>query len=128
MTRGEMNWKIFRSVLPLIILVIFVYYTKSLNPNPTKMEPTIINDLNDLFWRFQMNEGDEFLYRFIQINGTITEFDSLSFILNHKVICNSKNLENFNPKIGQIIDIKGRCTGYDSILKKLIIDHVSVVI
>ena len=42
MTRAEMNWKIFRSVLPLVALVAFVYYTQSLKPDYKTKEPYLI--------------------------------------------------------------------------------------
>ena len=40
-----MNWKIFRSILPLVALVFFVYYTKSLNPNYAEIEPINVSDI-----------------------------------------------------------------------------------
>ena len=66
MKRAEMNWKIFRSILPLVALVFFVYYTKSLNPDYTEIEPINVSDINELFWRFQVGEAEEFLYQVIE--------------------------------------------------------------
>ena len=124
MTRAEMNWKIFRSILPLIALVFFVYYTKSLNPDYTEIEPVIIPDINELFWRFQVNEGEEFFNQVIQIEGIVTESDSSFIILNHRAILPAKELE-FD--IDQKITVKGRCLGYDNLSKKLTFDHVKII-
>ena len=124
MTRAEMNWKIFRSILPLIALVFFVYYTKSLNPDYTEIEPIIIPDINELFWRFQVNEGEEFFNQVIQIEGIVTESDSSFIILNHRAILPAKELE---VDIGQKITVKGRCLGYDNLSKKLTFDHVKKI-
>jgi len=120
-----MNWKIIRSVIPLVVLVVFVYYTKSLNPDYNSMEPILITDANDLFWRFQVNEGDEFLYKVVQITGKISDVDSSNVYLDNKIIFSIKNRKNFYPKIGQEIVVKGRCIRYDNILKKINLDHVN---
>ena len=121
MTRAEMNWKIFRSILPLIALVFFIYYTKSLNPDYSEIEPIIIPDINELFWRFQVNEGGEFLNQIIQIEGIITEIDSSFIILNHRAMLPVKEL---NVKLNQKITIRGRCLGYDELSKKIKFDYV----
>ena len=84
MTRAEMNWKIFRSVLPLVALVAFVYYTKSLKPDYASIKPTLITDSHDLLWRFQMNEGAELINQVVQFRGKITGFDSLLVIMDHR--------------------------------------------
>ena len=62
MTRGEMNWKIVRSVIPIIAMIFFVYYTKNLKTDYTKLDPTLKTTAHDILWRFQMNEGEELLY------------------------------------------------------------------
>jgi len=124
MTRAEMNWKIFRSILPLIALIFFIYYTKSLNPDYTKIEPLIIPDINELFWRFQVNEGDEFFNQVIQTEGIVTRFDSSFIILNHRAVFLTEELE---VNVNQKITIRGRCLGYDDLSKKLKFDYVKQI-
>ena len=41
MTRGEMNWKIVRSIIPIIAMIFFVYYTKNLKTDYTKLNPIL---------------------------------------------------------------------------------------
>ena len=124
MTRAEMNWKIFRSVLPLVALVAFVYYTKSLKPDYASIKPTLITDSHDLLWRFQMNEGAELINQVVQFKGKITGFDSLLIIMDHRVICNPDSTMVDGLSIGDSATLKGRCIGYDDLLEELRLDHV----
>ena len=124
MTRAEMNWKIFRSVLPLVALVAFVYYTKSLKPNYSSMEPTLTTDSHDLLWRFQMNEGAELINQVVQFRGKITGFDSILVIMDHRLICNPDSTMVDDLSIGDSTTLKGRCIGYDDLLEELRLDHV----
>jgi hypothetical protein len=124
MTRAEMNWKIFRSVLPLVALVAFVYYTKSLKPDYASIKPTLITDSHDLLWRFQMNEGAELINQVVQFRGKITGFDSLLVIMDHRLICNPDSTMVNDLSIGDSTTLKGRCIGYDDLLEELRLDHV----
>ena len=124
MTTAEMNWKLFRSILPLLALVFFVYYTKALNPDYTEIEPINISDINELFWRFQVGEAKEFLYQVIQFDGVVTKIDSSTIVLNHRVVLQDTVLKAIQD---QKITIKGRCLGYDDISKKIKFDHVNQI-
>ena len=124
MTRAEMNWKIFRSVLPLVALVAFVYYTKSLKPDYASIKPTLITDSHDLLWRFQINEGAELINQVVQFRGKITGFDSLLVIMDHRLICNPDSTMVDDLSIGDSTTLKGRCIGYDDLLEELRLDHV----
>ena len=124
MKRAEMNWKIFRSVLPLVALVAFVYYTKSLKPDYASIKPTLITDSHDLLWRFQMNEGAELINQVVQFRGKITGFDSLLVIMDHRLICNPDSTMVNDLSIGDSTTLKGRCIGYDDLLEELRLDHV----
>lgn len=124
MTRAEMNWKIFRSVLPLVALVAFVYYTKSLKPDYASIKPTLITDSHDLLWRFQMNEGTELINQVVQFRGKVTGFDSLLVIMDHRLICNPDSTMVDDLSIGDSTTLKGRCIGYDDLLEELRLDHV----
>ena len=124
MTRGEMNWKIIRSVIPIIAMVFFVYYTKNLKTDYTKIEPILQTSAHDVLWRFQMNEGEELLYNVIQINGNVTKIDSSEFSLHYKIICLPYEGLMIPTKVGEELIIKGRCISYDPITERLQLDHV----
>ena len=124
MTRGEMNWKIVRSVIPIIAMIFFVYYTKNLKTDYTKLDPILKTTAHDVLWRFQMDEGEELLYNVIQINGNVTKVDSSDFILHYKIICTPDKISDFLYSDGKKITIKGRCLRYDPIKEILLLDHV----
>ena len=81
-------------------------------------------DASELVWRFQMNEGTELLNQVVQVNGKVTGIDSLLVILDHRVICAPDPSAGLVPAIGESITVKGRCIGYDDLLKELRLDHV----
>ena len=128
MTRAEMNWKIFRSVLPLVALIAFAYYTQSLKVDYSSEKPVLSTEAYDLVWQFQMNEGNELLNKVVQVKGQVTGYDSLLIILNHKIVCQPHSAKIEKPKIGETVTMKGRCVSYDDLLEELRLDHVVQII
>ena len=126
MTRAEMNWKIFRSVLPLVALVAFTYYTQKFKFDNIDSEPALITDADDLIWRFQVKEGDFLVNKVIQVNGIVTELDSLLIVLNHRIICSSES--QIDAKLRDSLKLKGRISDYDKLNDRLVIkDAVKVM-
>ena len=126
MTRSEMNWKIFRSVLPLAALVAFTYYTQKFKFDNIDSEPALITDADDLIWRFQVKEGDFLVNKIIQVNGIVTELDSLLIVLNHRIICSSES--QIDAKLRDSLKLKGRISDYDEFNDRLFIkDAVKVM-
>ena len=126
MTRAEMNWKIFRSVLPLAALVAFTYYTQKFKFDNIDSEPALITDADDLIWRFQVKEGDFLVNKVIQVNGIVTELDSLLIVLNHRIICSSES--QIDAKLRDSLKLKGRISDYDEFNDRLFIkDAVKVM-
>ena len=126
MTRAEMNWKIFRSVLPLVALVAFTYYTQKFKFDNIDSEPALITDADDLIWRFQVKEGDFLVNKVIQVNGIVTELDSLVIVLNHRIICSSES--QIDAKLRDSLKLKGRISDYDEFNDRLVIkDAVKVM-
>ena len=127
MTRGEMNWKIIRSIIPIIALFAFLYYTKSFQTDFVSEKPVLNTDAASLFWRFQINEADDLINKIVQVNGKVTGFDSTLLILNNSLICYPENNKKIEVEIGTIINIKGRCISYDDLLQELRLDHVILI-
>ena len=126
MTRSEMNWKIFRSVLPLAALVAFTYYTQKFKFDNIESEPALITDADDLIWRFQVKEGDFLVNKVIQVNGIVTKLDSLLIVLNHRIICSSES--QIDAKLRDSLKLKGRIIDYDEFNDRLVIkDAVKVM-
>ena len=127
MTRGEMNWKIVRSIIPIIALFSFLYYTKSLQTNYASEKPVLTTDASSLFWRFQMNEANDLINRVVQIKGEVTGFDSTLLILNNSLVCFPENNKKIDVDIGEEVVVKGRCLSFDDLLLELRLDHVVIV-
>ena len=126
MTRAEMNWKIFRSVLPLAALVAFTYYTQKFKLDNIDSEPALITDADDLIWRFQVKEEDFLVNKVIQVNGIVTKLDSLLIVLNHRIICSSES--QIDAKLRDSLKLKGRIIDYDEFNDRLVIkDAVKVM-
>ena len=122
MTRAEMNWKIFRSVLPLAALVAFTYYTQKFKFDNIDSEPALITDADDLIWRFQVKEGNFLVNKVIQVNGIVTELDSLLIILNYRIMCSSES--KIDAKLRDSIKLKGRISYFDAFNDRLVIKDV----
>ena len=122
-----MNWKIVRSVIPIIALFAFLYYTKSLETNYSSEKPVLITDASSLFWRFQMNEAEDLINRVVQIKGEVTGYDSTLLILNNSLICSPENNKKIDVDIGEEIVVKGRCLSFDDLLLELRLDHVILI-
>jgi len=54
-TRREMNWKIIRSLIPIIALGALYYYTQSMKIDYEKEKPVLVTTAKDLIWRFQVD-------------------------------------------------------------------------
>ena len=104
-----MNWKIVRSIIPIVAMIFFVYYTKNLKTDYSKLNPILKTRAHDVLWRFQMNEGEELLYNVIQVDGNVTKVESSDFILHYKIICTPERISDFLLTEGKKITIKGRC-------------------
>jgi len=123
MTQREMNWKIIRSIIPIIALGAIIYYSKSAQPNYETEEPILTTDARELVWRFQMDAAQNLLFQVVQVDGRVTGKDSLLVILNHNLICAPDPKTTLNVSIGDSITITGRCIGYDDLLEEARMDH-----
>ena len=126
-TRREMNWKIIRSIIPIIALGAIYYYSQSIKVNYETEKPVLITNAKDLIWRFQMDSAKELLFQVVQVKGSITGLDSLLIILDHKLICAPVPDTELNPNVGEAVTFKGRCISYDDLLDEVRMDHVFLV-
>ena len=123
MTRAEMNWKIFRSLLPLVVLVAFAYFIERLKPDYFVEEPHLSTDSYDLLWRFQMNEGDELINKIVEISGDVTRMDSTTIIISNYIHCFLDPNRYADANVGENITLKGLCLKYSSNQQKVFIDN-----
>ena len=71
MTRAQMNWKIVRSIIPIIGLWIIANSAKNLKEDYEPTKPLLKISASDLAWRFQVNEGANLVGKTIEIFGEI---------------------------------------------------------
>lgn len=124
MTRAEMNWKIIRSIIPIIAIGAILYYSESLKVNYEIENPILVTDASELIWRFQVDSAKDLLFQVVQVNGKVTGKDSLLIILDHKLICSPAPETSIMADIGDSIIVKGRCIGYDDLLDEIRMDNV----
>ena len=82
MTRAQMNWKIVRSIIPIIGLWIIANSAKNLKEDYEPTEPLLKISASDLAWRFQVNEGANLVGKTIEIFGEITLIDSTNIVID----------------------------------------------
>ena len=120
-----MNWKIIRSLIPIIGLWIIVNSTKDLTEVYKPTEPILKTTAQDLVWRFQVNEGDFLLGKTVEISGIVTSLDSIYAFLDQRVFFSMDSSKNKFIKYGKKININARCAYFEKKIGILKIDHVT---
>ena len=64
-------------------------------------------------------EGDFLVNKIIQVNGIVTELDSLLIVLNHRIICSSES--QIDANLRDSLKLKGRISDYDEFNDRLVI-------
>ena len=77
----------------------------------------------DMLWRFQVNEGDDFLNQVVSVTGTVTAAGDSSLLLNNSIYCMMDTPVPGEGFISETVTIKGRCLGYYQPQKQVQLDH-----
>jgi len=77
----------------------------------------------DMLWRFQVNEGDDFLNQVVTVTGTVTAAGDSSLLLNNSIYCMMDTPVSGEGFISETVTIKGRCLGYYQPQKQVQLDH-----
>ncbi len=127
MTRAQMNWKIIRSLIPIIGLWIIINSSKNLTKKYEPTEPILKISGDDLIWRFQVNEGQDLIGKTIEISGKATSFDSNYVTLDNRIYFFRDTLGLSNLKLGQEINITARCANFNEKIGVLEVDFVTIL-
>ena len=127
MTRAQMNWKIIRSLIPIIGLWIIINSSRNLTKEYEPTEPILSTSGNDLVWRFQVNEGQDLIGKTIEISGKATGFDSNYVTLDNRIYFFRDTLGLSNLKLGQEINITARCANFNEKIGVLEVDFVTIL-
>jgi len=127
MTRAQMNWKIIRSLIPIIGLWIIINSSKNLTKKYEPTEPILKTSADDLVWRFQVNEGQDLLGKTVQISGNATGLDSNYVTLDNRIYFFRDTLGLSNLKLGQEVNITARCANFNEKIGVLEVDFVTIL-
>ena len=91
-------------------------------------KPSLTISSKDLFWRFEVGEGNNIVGEIVSVSGMITDISDSSISLNNSVICwiEKNSLEKRLNK-NDTISLRGRCLGFDKIQKKVQLDYIKIL-
>ncbi len=127
MTRAQMNWKIIRSLIPIIGLWIIINSSRNLTKEYEPTEPILSTSGNDLVWRFQVNEGQDLIGKTVQISGKATGLDSNYVTIDNRVYFLRDTLGLTNLKLGEEVNITARCANFNEKIGVVEVDFVTIL-
>ena len=127
MTRAQMNWKIIRSLIPIIGLWIIINSSRNLTKEYEPTEPILKTSGSDLVWRFQVNEGQDLIGKTVQISGKATGLDSNYVTIDNRVYFLRDTLGLNNLKLGQEFNITARCANFNEKIGVVEVDFVTIL-
>ena len=127
MTRAQMNWKIIRSLIPIIGLWIIINSSRNLTEEYEPTEPILSTSGNDLVWRFQVNEGQDLIGKTVQISGKATGLDSNYVTIDNRVYFLRDTLGLTNLKLGEEVNITARCANFNEKIGVVEVDFVTIL-
>mgnify|MGYP006249062493 CR=1 FL=1 len=127
MTRAQMNWKIIRSLIPIIGLWIIINSSRNLTKEYEPTEPILKTSGSDLVWRFQVNEGQSLIGKTVEISGKATGLDSNYVTLDNRIYFLRDSLSLSNLKLGQEVKLTARCANFNEKIGVLEIDFVTIL-
>ncbi|MFL2998521.1 MAG: hypothetical protein ACJZ1Q_07255 [Candidatus Neomarinimicrobiota bacterium] len=122
-----MNWKIIRSLIPIIGLWIIINSSRNLTKEYEPTEPILSTSGNDLVWRFQVNEGQDLIGKTVQISGKATGLDSNYVTIDNRVYFLRDTLGLTNLKLGEEVNITARCANFNEKIGVVEVDFVTIL-
>tara|TARA_Y100000996_G_scaffold241160_1_gene189680 strand:- start:76 stop:453 length:378 start_codon:yes stop_codon:yes gene_type:complete len=122
-----MNWKIIRSLIPIIGLWIIINSSRNLTKEYEPTEPILSTSGNDLVWRFQVNEGQDLIGKTVQISGKATGLDSNYVTIDNRVYFLRDTLGLTNLKLGEDVNITARCANFNEKIGVVEVDFVTIL-
>tara|TARA_B110000008_G_C16630297_1_gene428221 strand:+ start:112 stop:495 length:384 start_codon:yes stop_codon:yes gene_type:complete len=122
-----MNWKIIRSLIPIIGLWIIINSSRNLTKEYEPTEPILKTSGSDLVWRFQVNEGQSLIGKTVEILGKATGLDSNYVTLDNRIYFLRDTLSLSNLKLGQEVKLIARCANFNEKIGVLEVDFVTIL-
>lgn len=83
--------------------------------------------LSTAFTEDHKTATDKYLNQTLLVRGSITEIEPEALILNNRVYITFNQSTNKSFDLGTIVDVKGRCIGYDELLEWVKLDQAIVI-
>jgi len=119
-------------VIILLVLGFIGYnYLYRAHRNIEKEQPSYVVSVRLIIKEFLDNPSaseSKYLNKTIEINGIVTENGDSYITLDNSVFCQFNTLTALNLKLGDSLNVKGRCIGYDSLLEQIKLDQCTIVI
>lgn len=81
---------------------------------------------SSLMAQFNLTESPDILNKTILVTGVVTSLEKEVVVLDEIIHCSLIRTQD-NPKLGQSIQIKGRCIGYDELFEIVKLDQCSII-
>jgi hypothetical protein len=115
------------SIALIIVLGILGYnYLYQDHRQITVEEPEAELNSDSITEIFKMDASNELLNATVSVTGVVTEIDQNSITLDGKVTCSFSEIPA-NINIGDSLEIKGRCIGYDDLFEIVKLDQCSIL-
>ena len=117
--------KVGRRLISLVILMGIYGYLVYQKENIDVAGTISVESLSaqEMLWRFQVNEGDDFLNQVVSVTGTVTAAGDSSLLLNNSIYCMMDTPVSGEGLNLEAVTIKGRCLGYYQPQKQVQLDH-----
>lgn len=114
-----------RRLISLVILMGIYGYLVYQKENIDVASTISVESLSaqEMLWRFQVNEGDDFLNQVVSVTGTVTAAGDSSLLLNNSIYCMMDIPVSGEGLNLETVIIKGRCLGYYQPQKQVQLDH-----
>ncbi len=118
-------------LLLILVLGIFGYnYLYQDHRDISAEKPDFEMSSQDIVSKFELElSKSEKVYndKTIQVNGVITELNASDLTLDDAVFCQFSEPLGENLKIGENLNIKGRCIGFDDLLEQVKLNECSII-
>lgn len=117
-----------RLILLVLLMGAYGFFLHQKEEAKFTEKPLLTLSSTDLFWRFEVGEGDTIIGEIVSVSGMVTDISDTSISLNNSVICwiEKKSIEK-KLNNNDTISVRGRCLGYDKVQKKVQLDYIKIL-
>ncbi len=130
MKKGKNNKRVIILISSIILVVIAYSYVFKSHRDIETEKPEFNLQAEALANQFKDNavqSETKYLNKTLEISGNITEIKETYLVLNQHIFCQfSTPIPKIHDSI-TVINIKGRCIGYDDLLEEIKLDQCTII-